>query len=98
NRSVRVVPVELEGVERQVAVIAVVMAAQALGAAREPPGLLPFPARGLRVGDREGPLAARRPDQGGVGLLVVPLIGVAVPLPAVMEQDLRLQPPPGCRL
>src|SRR5207248_10902905 len=94
----RLFPVELQGFEREVAVVAGFMAAQSRGAAGETPCLPSFPARRLGVGNRESPLAARRSHQSSVGLLVVPLIGVAVPLPAVVEQDLRLQPPPGFRL
>ena len=41
---------------------------------------------------------ARRLDQRGIGLLVVPLIGVAAPVAAVVVQHLRFDPPPAGRI
>ena len=54
-------------------------------------------ARSLRVGDFKNAVRARRVHERGVGLLVVPLIGVAAPVNSVEVQDLRFDPAPVLR-
>src|SRR5439155_20303275 len=69
-----------------------IVTSQAFRAAEEMPVGNAFAARRLRIEDRQRAIAAFRGDECCVGLLVVPLIGVAVPASAVVVEDLRFQP------
>src|SRR5262249_10847436 len=60
-----------------------VVALAAFGAAREMPGLLAYPPRGLRVLHRQLDIFAQRPDKRRVGLIVVPAVRIALPVAAV---------------
>ncbi len=74
------------------------VADQALGPAGEVPGLLALSAGARGVLDGEGAVDAVGPGEDGVGLLVVPDVGVGPPGVAVVVQDLRLQPAPAGRV
>ena len=71
-----------------------VVAGQALRPAGEVPGLLAFASRGLRIDDVERAVHARCRHERGVGLLVVPLVRVAVPDDAVEMEHLCFQSTP----
>src|SRR5262249_35121926 len=75
-----------------------VVTGHALRPAGEMPRLLAFAAGGLGVHGGEGAVDAGGGAEGRVGLLVVPLVGVAVPGSAVEVEDLRLQPAPAARV
>ena len=88
-RRIAVVFVQLKKVERQRRTRPWIMAAQTLRATVEMPRLPAVAARSLCVRDLQHTIRACGVHEPGVGLLVVPLIRVAVPVDAVEMENLR---------
>ena len=84
------IAIELRQVERQQVLGPRVVTPQAVGAGRKLPGQLPHSPGGVRVADLQHPAVPRGIDQLGIGLLVIPAVRIAPPVPPVEMQDLRL--------
>ena len=72
------------------------MTEHALIAAGDVPVLLPPAAWSFRVLDRESDVSADCLDKRGIGLLVVPEVGIAQPVVLLLDRDARLDAPPRC--
>src|SRR5262249_7171245 len=89
NVSIGVLLVELRQSKGEGMPCPGVVTGHALRPAGIMPRLLAFAAGGLGIDDRERAVEAGGGNEGRVGLLVVPLVGVAVPADAVEMKDLR---------
>ena len=86
--------VELRPGERQTRFGPGIVADNALVAARVVPRLDSLSAGSLSVLNSHLPVFAFGADERGIGLFVVPAVGVAMPIVAIEMEDLRLQSPP----
>ena len=74
------------------------MAALAFGPSGKSPGLLSATTCGVRIHDLEGLFQPPGVDKLRIGLVVVPLVGVGVPIESIKVQDLCLNGAAGLRI